>query len=337
MAPVTTDRHYRQLLATSLADRSRDIEDLVFNSNPIFAWLRETNRMKTYFGPEIRIPLMIDKLEGQWFTGYDKLNNEPKELVNDAVFTPKNIAVGFSLTGTELLSNEGRAQFIDLMDLYLENAEGSMRDEMEIALHQDGTGSGGRTIIGFGGALPIVPNAGVYGGIDRAQHPIWQTTTYDIPDGDVPGFTVWDATTARPIIEYIAAMHQVGRKYPRVWICDILSYQAISASLVAHQRIVRSTGAIGRLGFDALEIATPAGPVEVVCANGIGTAMPSNTIYAVNPEDLELRYHPRRNFVPLFPGEGAMPINQDAIAQYLVWNGELILKNPRHSARIITA
>jgi hypothetical protein len=41
--------------------------------------------------------------------------------------------------------------------------------------------------------------------------------------------------------------------------------------------------------------------------------------------------------VPLFPGDGAMPINQDAIAQYLVWNGELVLEQPRYSSRLITA
>ena len=335
MAPVTTDRHYRQLLATSLADRQREIQDLVFNSNPVWALLQENNRMKTYYGPEIRVHLMIDKLDGQWFTGYDKLNNEPKEIINDAVFTPKNIAVGFSLTGTELLANEGRAQIIDLMDTYLENAEESMRDEMEIALHSNGTGFGGRSIIGFGGALPIVTNAGVYGGIDRANHAIWRTATYDIPEGDVAGFTTWDSTTARPIIEQLVARHSKGRRRASVLVCDILSYQAISASMVAHQRITSTR--LGRLGFDALEVATPAGPVAIVCANGVGTTMPSNTIYALDMEALNLYYHPSRNFVPLFPGEGAMPINQDAIAQYLAWNGELVLSNPRYSFRIITA
>lgn len=335
MAAVVTDRHYRQLLATSLADRQREIQDLVFNSNPILALIEDNGKRKPYYGPEIRVPLMIDRLDAQWFTGYDKLNNEPKELVNDAVFTPKNVAVGFSLTGTELLANEGRAKIIDLMDTYLENAENSMRDEMEIALHGDGTGTGGRSIIGFGGALPITPTAGVYGGIDRANHPIWRTATYNVEDGDIDGFTTWDSTTARPIIERVVAMHSKGRRRADVLVADINSYQAISASLVAHQRITSTR--LGRLGFDALEIATPAGPVAVICANGVGTTMPEDTIYGLDMEALTLYYHPSRNFVPLFPGDGAQPVNQDAIAQYLAWNGELVLSNPRYSWRLITA
>jgi hypothetical protein len=65
--------------------------------------------------------------------------------------------------------------------------------------------------------------------------------------------------------------------------------------------------------------------------------MPANTIYMLDTEGLSVYYHPNRNMVPLFPGDGAQPINQDAIAQYLVWNGELALENPRFTSRLITA
>jgi len=49
---------------------------------------------------------------------------------------------------------------------------------------------------------------------------------------------------------------------------------------------------------------------------------------------LNVYYHGSRNMVPLFPGDGAQPINQAAIAQSMVWNGELVLKNPRYSWRL---
>lgn len=64
---VTTDRQYQQILTTSLAQRSKEIQDLVFNSNPLTAILRENGAYRPYYGPEIRVPLMIDKLDGQWF------------------------------------------------------------------------------------------------------------------------------------------------------------------------------------------------------------------------------------------------------------------------------
>jgi hypothetical protein len=338
MAFVTSDRQYRQVLSTSLAYRSPDIQDLVFNSDPVSALLKRRGKFKTYSGPEIRVSLQIDKLGGQWFTGYDYLDAQPKELLNDAVFTPKNLAVGFSLTGTELLANEGKTRIRNLLDEYMETAENSMADLWEAALHGDGTGDAGRQMIGFGGAIPINPATGTYGGIDRALYPIWRTSYYNVPGGDFPDIgTTWDSTTCRPILERIVAQRSKGRRHASVAVADLISYQAVSASMVAHQRIQRSDGGDATLGFNGLEVATPAGNIELFCATGVGNVMPANTIYGLDLEGLNVMYHPSRNMVPLFPGDGAQPINQDAIAQFLVWNGELVNKNPRFQWRLRTA
>lgn len=334
--PIIADRNYQQVLTAALAFRQREIQDLVFNSNPVSAILRERGMFKSFTGPEIRVPLTIDKLDGQWFSGYDKLNNEPKEILNSALFTPKNLAVGFSLSGTELRGNEGRTQVIDLYEAYLDNAQDSMRDEWEISLHGAGTGTGGREMVGLGGALPILPTTGVYGGIDRALHTIWQPSVFDAAsDFSALGATGWDATTARPIIENVTARRSKGNRYPSIWIGDLNSYQALSSSMVAIQRITRDGGGSPTLGFNGLEVATPVGNVTFFCATGVGTVMPANTAYFIDPQGLEVRFMADYNMVPLFPGQGAMPVNQDAYAQYLLWVGELILKNPRFSGRLI--
>lgn len=335
--PVVSDRNLRQVLTTSMFSRRKEVQDLVYNSTPITSILRENGAIRAYDGgPEIRVPLLIDKLDAQWFTGYDKLKIEPKELVNSAVFTPKRVTSMFSLTGTELLYNRGRAQIIDLMDLYLKSSENGIQEAMEAAIVGAGTGQGGRQMIGLGGAVPIVANTGTYGGIDRAANPIWRTTTYSVPGGDFSTIgTTWDSTTARPIIERIIAARSKGRRHADLLIADILAYQAVSASMVAHQRIVSTR--LGRLGFDALEIATPAGAVAITAATGVGNVMPSNTIYGLDTEGMELIYHPDNNMVPMHAGEGAKPINQDAIAQGYVWTGELVLSNPRYTWRLVTA
>lgn len=338
MAPVVTDRNLRQALTTSMFDRSEGVQDLVYNSHPITAALRERGAIRPYDGgPEIRVPLLIDTLGAQWFTGYDKLNIVPKELVNSAVFTPKRVTSMFSLTGTEMLYNQGRAKIIDLMTLYLNASEEGIKQAWETAIVSDGSGTGGRQMIGLGGAVPIIPNAGTYGGIDRAQHAIWRTSTFSVPGGDFSDIgTVWDETTARPILSRIALQRSKGSRYAKLAIADPASYAIIENSMVAHQRIVNSTGAMGRLGFRALEVMTGAGPIEVIAAGGVGSVMPANTIYLLDLEGLELVYHPNNNMVPMHDGDGAKPVNQDAIAQGYVWTGELIVKNPRFQTRLIT-
>src|ERR1044072_7895463 len=101
-------------------------------------------------------------------TGYDKIEITPKELLNSAVFNWSRVVAMFSLTGTALLYTRGEEEVIDLMAFYVRAAEKSVKEEWETSIVGDGTASGGRQMIGFGGAIPIVANTGVYGGIDRA-------------------------------------------------------------------------------------------------------------------------------------------------------------------------
>lgn len=334
---IVQDRNYRQLLTAAVARRSREVQDIVYNATPLTRILRDQGRIKVKRagGPELRIPVQFDKLQAQWFTGYDKIEITPKELLNSAVFNWSRVVSMFSLTGTELMYTRGEEEVIDLMETYLDAAEKSVKEEFEVALIGDGTGAGGREMIGLGGAIPVIPNTGVYGGIDRATVPNWRTSTFNIPNGDVSGFTTWDSTTARPIIERIALNRSRNGRYADLLIADSLSYQAISASFVAHQRLASER--LGRLGFAGLTYMTPAGPVDIVAAGGIGTVMPANTIFGIDTQGLAIYEFPDQAFVPFHPGDGMRPINQDAVAQGIVWSGQLVLENPLFSYRIITA
>lgn len=333
---IVTERELRQTLTATVARRSREVQDIVYNSTPLTRILRDQGniKVKRAGGPELRVPIQFDQLDAQWFTGYDKIEITPKELLNSAVFNWSRVVSMFSLTGTELLFNSSEEAQIDLMEVYVSSAEKGAKQAFEQAIPQDGTGTGGRQMIGLGGAIPIVPNTGVYGGIDRADVPNWRTSTFTVST-DFPDIgTTWDATTARPIIERIALNRSVNGRYADLLIADSLSYQAISASFVAHQRLQSERSA--RLGYMGLSYQTPAGPVEIVAAGGIGNVMPTNTIFGIDTDALCLYEFPNQSFVPFHSGDGMRPINQDAIAQGIVWTGQMVLENPRTSYRLIT-
>lgn len=335
--PINPDRNYGQILTASVARRSRQVQDIVYNATPLTRILREKDRIseRAAGGPELRIPIMFDKLDAQWFTGYDKLQITPKELLNSAVFNWSRVVSMFSLTGTELLYNRGEAEVIDLMTTYIDAAEKSAKEAFEEAIVADGTADGGRQMIGFGGAIPTTPNTGLYGGINRADVANWRTTTYDVPNGDVSGYTTWDSTTVRPIINRIALARSRGGRYPDLWIADAASYEAIDSAFVAHQRIVSERA--GRLGFSSLTLMTAAGPVDIVAAGGIGNVMPANTVFGIDTDGLAIYTFPGQEFVPFHPGNGMRPINQDAVAQGIVWSGQMVLENPLFTVRVITA
>ena len=333
MAGVTNDRQYRQLLSASMAMRKPGITELVFNNNPITAIIRANGNVRSFYGPEIRHHLQINKQTGGYFTGYDKLRNSPIELFNDAFFTPTNAYVPISFNGTELLVNRGRAQVIDLFAEYEKSATSSMQDLIEAGINGDGTASNGRSIIGLAAALPVVTNTGTYGGIDRSINPIWRTSTYNA-NSDFPDLgTQVDSTTIRPMYERIMLQRSKGNRAADILIASTEHFQAFSASLVAHQRVT-SQGRIGRLGFPALEFAGAGFTSEVIPAAGIRSSMPANTTYGLRGDDLYMYAHPDRNMDMLFDGDGAMPINQDAIANFLVWFGQFVLGDPQYSWRL---
>src|SRR5690606_10248879 len=118
--PVT---HYQQVLSMALEDRAAGYQDLVSNSNALLAVMKRKGLWKEYSGPRIRETLQIAKPDGQWYSGYDFLNNAPVELFNDAFFTPKMVAVPVTLSLEEILNNAGTNQIKDVMESYMDAAE----------------------------------------------------------------------------------------------------------------------------------------------------------------------------------------------------------------------
>lgn len=329
---IVTDRQYRQILSTALAERSSGIEDLVSDSNPLYNVIKRKGLMRPFSGPEIRQTLQINKQEAQWARGYDILANPPIELWNDAVWTPSAIYVPISLTGQEMRANQGRNQIHDIVDGTLEAAEMAIMDAFDVALHSDGTGDGGKQIIGLAGALPIVTTTGTYGGIDRSTTSLWRTSTYDANSAFPTIGTQVNATTIRPMLSRIIAQRSRNTRGADLLIMSEDHYWAYDAATTAIQRITKE-GSLASLGFQSIEYVGGGRSAEIVLASGMNNNMPSNTTYGLETKSLRLRYREGFNFASLFDGDGQMPINQDAMAQFIGWEGALTMVNPLFNFR----
>jgi len=326
---IVSDRQYRQELSAALAVFSPGIEDLVSNSNPLWNVLKRKGRVRSYGGgPEIRQTLLIDKQVPQWFRAYDFLRNSPIELLNDAVWTPKNVAIPISLSGEEIRSNSGPTQRHDLMTTYLESAGNAMVDAMDEGLHADGTADGGKQLTGLAAALPVDPTtAGVYGGIDRDTVALWRTSAFDADTDFSDIGTQVTSVTIRPMLTRIMGQRSRNTRGADLLIMAEEHYWAYDAALTAIQRVARETE-LASLGFPSIEYVGGGRKAQIVLASGINNNMPADTTYGLETSSISVRYHPDANFSPLFDGDGQKPINQDAIAQFLIWTGELIVENP---------
>lgn len=332
--PINAVTAYQQVLSMALEERAPAWQDLVSNSNALLAVLRRKGLWESYSGPRIRETLQIAKQDAQWYSGYDFLDNPPIELFNDAYYTPKMVAVPISLTMEEILNNQGANQLKPVLKSYMMAAESSLEDAMDTAIHSDGTANGGKQLTGLATAVPIVTNSGTYGGIDRSTYSIWRTTTYDINSAFASIGNGVTSTTVRPFLNRIMTARSRGRRHADLLLMSPEHYEAYDAATLNIQRTTNTSSELGKLGFSTLEYIGGGKRAEIVQDGGIGSNMPANTTYGLDTDSLRLRYNPSRNFDKLFDGDGQKPINQDALAQFIGWMGELTMTNPLFNWRM---
>jgi hypothetical protein len=333
MPNVTTNAAYQQILSMALEERSSGYEDLVSNNNALLAVLKRKGLWQTYSGPTIRQTLQIGKQVAQWYSGFDQLLNPAIDLFNDAVYSPKQVVVPVILSMQEILNNQGESQLMDVYDAYISAAERALEDTMDAALYGDGTANGGKQLTGLATAVPITTDTGVYGGISRVDNTIWRTYTYDAHTAAASIGTQVTDLTIRPWLNYVMTKRSRGRDYADLLLMSPEHYAAYDKATIAIQRQTNETS-MGKLGFSALEYVGGGKRAEIVLDGGIGSNMPANTTFGLNTDSLRLRYHPSRNFDKLFDGDGQMPIDKDAIAQFIGWMGELTMTNPMFNWRL---
>lgn len=330
IAPLS---QYQQILSMSVETRSAGYQDLVSNNNALLAVMRRKGLWKTYSGPKIRETLQVGKQVAQWYSGYDQLLNPAIDLFNDAYWDPKMVVIPIVLSMQEILNNQGDGQLMDVYDSYIGAAERALEDAMDAGLYGDGTANGGKQITGLATAVPIIANTGIYGGIDRATATIWQTKSYDVSTMTPSLGTQVTKDTIRPLLNYVMTKHSRGKDYADLLIMSPEHYAAYDAATLAIQRQTNGT-TLGALGFSALEYVGGGKRAEIVLDGGFGSNMPANTTFGINTDSLRLRYHPSRNFDKLFDGDGQMPIDKDAVAQFIGWMGELTMVNPMFNWRL---
>lgn len=329
---LTSTEKLQEAFSLALEDRSQGYQDLVSNANAILYIMKERNGFQPYSGPAIRERLLYNE-SGTYvrYSGYDFLNPQPAELINDAEFTPKMAAVSVTLSNEDILKNSGRAQLENILTVHMEAAEQELTDRFVEDLHGDGTLDGGKQIGGLQLAVPTDPTTGTYGGISRADNAIWRPSEYDIDTDFGASITQFTSTSAKTILDNVMIERSRGNKGPNLIAMAQEHYVAYTAALVAIQRI-NDENRLGKLGFQSLAYFGGGKRVDVVLEGGIGSAMPSDVSYFLDMSALKFRYHPQRNFSKI--GGKQMPINQDAIVQHIGFMGEVTLCNPLHMVKL---
>lgn len=306
-----------EIITTTIENRSRKLADNVSDNSPLLFRLNRKGNVNPFSGGHVILQEMEYAENGtfKYYQGYEPLNISPSDVMTAAEFPIKQAAVAVSVSGLEQLQNSGKERMIPLIESRVKNAERTMKNQINVGIHSDGTGDGGKEITGLQAAVADTPT-NLYGNIDRQIWPYWRNTAFSATtDGGA-------AATSANIQKYMNTVYirltRNGDK-PDLIPAGNTFYQLYLESLQAIQRVTNDD--MAKAGFVSLKYMT----ADVVLDGGQGGAMADNRMYFLNTDYLFLRPHTDRNMVPLSPDRYAT--NQDAVIKLIGWAGNMTCSN----------
>lgn len=211
-----------------------------------------------------------------------------------------------------MLQNAGKEQIIDLMEARLKVAEDTMANLLAQGVYADGTGFGGKSLVGLQNYVVAVPTTGVVAGIDSLTWPFWRN--------QVQNAGAMTSTTIQTNMNTLWAAQVRGKNRPDLIVFDNNLWALYTNSLQAIQRFTDPN--MANLGFPTMKFMD----ADVVLDGGLGGFAPANTGYFLNTDYLFLRPHKDRNMRALSPNR-RVSINQDSEVEIMAWAGALTMSN----------
>lgn len=310
------------IVATTIQQRSRSIADNVTKNNALLARLNQRGNIKTFSGGSSIFEELsfAQNANAGWYSGYDLLPVAAQDVISAAEYDIKQLACPVVMSGLEQLQNAGREQMIDLMESRISVAESTMQNVASDGVYSDGTGSGGKEVVGMDAAISTTPSTGTYGGIDRAAWAFWRNK-YTSNAGPLT------ITNILPAMNTMWASLVRGSDRPDLLVMDSLFWTFYTSALQAQQRFTDPK--MAEFGFPTIKFMD----ADVVLDGGIGGFAAARTCYFVNTKYIKWRPHRDRNMVPLSPNR-RYATNQDAEVQIIAWAGNLTTSGAQFQGRL---
>jgi hypothetical protein len=171
---------------------------------------------------------------------------------------------------------------IDLLEGRMTVGEDTMQNLVAAGVYANGTGFGGKELTGLDAAIPANPLTGVYGGIDRAAWPFWQSQLYK---GTTTGGAAISATNINTYMNRLWAKLVRGQNRPDLIVMDNLMWAIYMASLQQFQRF--NTADSAGFGFPTVKYMD----ADVVLDGGLGGFAPATVAYFLDTKYIFFRPH----------------------------------------------
>lgn len=311
-----------EIVTTTLRNRTGKLADNVTKNNALLNRLKRKGKVKTVSGGRTIVQELEYAENGTFkrYSGYEALNISPSDVFSGAEFNYAQAAVAVSMSGLEMLQNNGEEAIIDLLESRIENAERTLTNNIALDCYSDGTADGGRQMGGLQLLVSATPSSGTIGGIDASTTigSFWRNIAFSAAtDGG-------SAASSANIQSYMNRMYVQlvrGADRPDLIVADNSYWRFYLESLQAIQRIASDETASA--GFDSLKYMNS----DVVLDGGYGGGAPTNTMYFLNTNYIYFRPHADRFFAPI--GDERFAVNQDAMVKLIGFAGNMTVSNRR--------
>lgn len=320
------------IIATTIESRTRAAQDNLTNNNALLMRLKERGNVKTISGGSTILEELFyndpNTNNANSYSGYETINISPDSPISASQWTMKNYADAVTISGPEMLQNSGKEQMIDLIATRVEVAQARLANKIDTDLHGDGTGNGGKALVGLAAIISTTP-ASTVGGIDGATWTFWQNGSYT--GTGITGAAL-TASTIQKAMNTVALSRVRGNDRPDLIYAGSTAYSLYLESLQTIQRITDEK--MGAAGFTAIKYYGSGGSADVVLGGGIGGNQTATRMDFINTKYLKFRPHKDRNFVAI--GGDRQAVNQDAIVRLMGWSGALTTSGRQFQATLST-
>lgn len=287
---------FDQIASTTFKNLEKSIADNVSNHIPFLKYMRLKGAVKTDGGDTIVRPIYSGLSTAQTYSGSDTISLTKPDVISAAEYNWKQTVVPVIIEGIEQARNSGKSKQIDLLSSLKENAELAIEDKVATMLFGDGTGNGGKDMLGLQAIVDTDPTTGTLGGINRATNTFWRNG-YNTSVGSAATYLVTSLSTG---IREITR----GTDAPDLIIMGSTNYGYLEN--IAWGKAQMQNPKLADLGFQALKFEG----IDVI----YDAKCPAANVYAVNTRYLKLYIHQNVNFKM---GDFVEPANQDILVAKL--------------------
>lgn len=311
--------NFDKFLASFLPLIPKKMYDNIMKSSPLMYMIMKQKKSWDSGGDTIKIHLKYKHATNVGsYQGYDTLDITPQDTRTDAEFRLKQLYASIIFNGYETAASSGDLAIFKMSEIAMSDAEAALKDLFTQLLFKDGTGNGGKDILGLKAAVDDGTNVATYGGITRSAQTWWKAQY----DGAAAALS-----TAKMQSMFVKCSRGGMENKPDFIVTDMTQYLKYLALVDGKTTLQQPLGKIGEefanLGFTQVSFMGVPVVYDEYC--------PANTMYFLNSNTLQLYTKPGLDFKP---SEMVKPPNMDAKVGQLFWAGELICSEPRANGKI---